>query len=257
MTENRQAAVFSISIDDGHPLDRRMAEIVQRHALRATFYVPGRNCEGPPVMSPSDLRALAQQCEIGSHTLEHRFLQRLNALEALAQINDGKAALQDALGQPVQGFCYPGGKYRPLHCQMVQTAGFDYARTTQNLRLDAGQLSYALPTTLQFYPHPASVLLRNFFSQRNWRQRREALGVISQNADWLERIYLLFDHVSKRGGVFHLWCHSLDLERLGLWHTLDAFLAYVSQTTLPAQRLDNAQLHARYLDRRAPPYLLR
>jgi len=172
-----------MSIDDGHPSDMRLAAMLQRHALRATFYVPIRNSEGPPVMTAAQLRALDSTFDIGSHTLEHRFLATLDARAARRQIGDGKAALEDMLGHAVQGFCYPGGKYQPVHCQMVRAAGFTYARTTQNLRVDAGALPFEIPTTLQFYPHARVVMARNFLSQRAWMKRRAVLALLWQEPD--------------------------------------------------------------------------
>ena len=236
--------IFCLSIDDGHPADMRMADLLLRHGLRATFYIPMRNCEGPPVLTPPALRELSKHFEIGSHTLEHCYLTRLGIHDALTQIHDGKAALQDLLGEKVDGFCYPGGKYTSLHSKMVQSAGFSYARTTRNFYLSAGTSVYDLPTTLQFYPHTRSVLLRNFISQGAWPQRRTALGVIGHEADWLDRLTLLIDYAARSGSVCHLWCHSLDIEKLGLWKRLDELLRFAARRFTPAQRMDNAQLVA-------------
>ena len=236
--------IFSISIDDGHPADMRMADLLLKHGLRATFYIPMRNCEGPPVLTPPALRELSQHFEIGSHTLDHRYLTRLSIHDALTQIHDGKAALQDMLGKKVEGFCYPGGKYSPLHKKMVQSAGFSYARTTRNFYLSAGTSVYDLPTTLQFYPHPRTVLLRNFISQGAWSQRRTALGVIGHEADWLDRLTLLIDYAARSGSVCHLWCHSLDIEKLGLWKRLDELLRFAARRFTAPQRMDNIRLVA-------------
>lgn len=237
-------AMLSLSIDDGHPADLRMADLLMRHGLRATFYIPLRNCEGPPVLAPPSLRELARDFDIGSHTLEHRFLTRLNVHDALTQIQDGKTALEDVLGKKVKGFCYPGGKYRSLHRKMVQSVGFSYARTTRNLFLSAGENPYELPTTLQFYPHPRSVVLRNFISQGDWKTRRTALNVIGYESDWLDRLYLLVDYAARSGGLCHLWCHSLDVDKLGLWKRLDELLRFAAQRFTASQRLDNSQLAA-------------
>lgn len=235
-------ALLSLSIDDGHPADLRMADLLMRHGLRATFYIPLHNCEGPPVLSPSAIRQLAHHFEIGSHTLEHRFLTRLNVLDALTQIQEGKAALEDLLGKKVEGFCYPGGKYRPVHIKMVQSAGFSYARTTKNLFLSASENPYELPTTLQFYPHSRSVVMRNFISQGDWKKRRTALNVIGYESDWLDRLYLLVDYAARSGRVCHLWCHSLDIDKLGLWKRLDELLHFAAQRFTASQRMDNSQL---------------
>jgi peptidoglycan/xylan/chitin deacetylase (PgdA/CDA1 family) len=241
-------AIFTMSVDDGHPLDLRLAEMLLRHELQATFYVPVKNCEGHPVLRPPALRELSTNFEIGSHTLSHKFLKNIQIVEALYQINSGKKILEDHLGQPVQGFCYPGGSYQPVHRKMVRSAGFTYARTIQNLRFDAGYQPFELPTTVQFYPHSRTVMLKNFVSQRAWDKRKDLLTVLLPEQDWLERLYLLFDYVCRRGGIFHLWCHSIDIDRLGIWKKLEEFLNLVSHKTNPLLRMSNLQVVKNYCD---------
>ncbi|MDQ2820342.1 MAG: polysaccharide deacetylase family protein [Pseudomonadota bacterium] len=60
-------------------------------------------------MDKSALRAIASQFEIGSHTVDHRYLSSVDDVEAHRQIAQGKTQLEDLLGQAVTGFCYPGG----------------------------------------------------------------------------------------------------------------------------------------------------
>lgn len=246
------SACFSLSVDDGHPLDLRIADLLDRHGLQATFYLPIENCEGQPVLGGAQMRLLAQRFEIGSHTLSHRFLTTLDDEAARRQIVEGKRVLEDRLGQPVRGFCYPGGRYQRRHLQQVIDAGFSYARTTQNLRIDADSLVFEMPTTAQFYPHPRQVVARNFISQRDWSRRWPALRVALTESDWRTRLHRLLDLALERGGVFHLWCHAIDIERLQLWPALEQFLARAAREFAPAQRLGNGQLLSRRPAARRP-----
>ena len=231
-----------MSVDDGHPLDMRMAELLAHHGLRATFYLPIENSEGLPVLEPAAMRALAQRFEIGSHTRSHRFLTTLDPAHAWRQISEGKQQLEDYIGEPVRGFCYPGGHYRRIHLLQARAAGFDYARTTQNLRFDIGSRAFEMPTSAQFYPHPEQVFLRNFVSQRDWLPRMAALRVALAEKDWLRRLHRLLDLAMARGGVFHLWCHSVDIERLQLWDALEGFLSRVASDFPEASRASNGEL---------------
>lgn len=233
---------LTLSVDDGHPLDLRVADLLERHGLRATFYVPIVNAEGPPVMSAAQVRQLAQRFEIASHTWSHRFLATLDDEQAWAEIIDGKHALEHWLGAPVEGFCYPGGRYRRRHVAMVRDAGFAYARTTQNLRLDAGSRPFEMPTTLQFYPHPRDVLARNLLSQGDRITRLPGFMTAMAGDDWLQRAYRLLSLAAEHGSVFHLWLHALDIERLGLWTALDCFLARAAERVPQAARLTNGML---------------
>jgi peptidoglycan/xylan/chitin deacetylase (PgdA/CDA1 family) len=235
---------FSMSVDDGHPLDLRMAYLLQSHEIKATFYLPITNQEGAPVLSPTNMRELARSFEVGSHTRSHRFLNTLNGAEAWREIIDGREQLQDQLGEEVEGFCYPGGRYHHLHKLQVRSAGFRYARTTQNLRIDLEFPLYEMPTTAQFYPHTRSVFFRNFISQRHWRKRSEALSVSLASDDWLIRLQTLLDLAIEQRGVFHLWCHSIDIEKLQLWGQLDEFLSRVTRQIGKDQRVYNRDLIA-------------
>lgn len=231
-----------MSVDDGHPLDLRMAALLDRYDLQATFYLPLVNVEGPPVLDTAAMRSLSQRFEIGSHTRTHRFLTTLPAADAWREIWEGKQMLEDCLGLPVRGFCYPGGRYRRLHPLQVRAAGFGYARTTQNLRLDCGVRPFEIPTTAQFYPHPVSVFVRNFVSQRHWPSRGAALRIALAEPDWQQRLHSLLDLALARDGVFHLWCHSLDIERLQLWSALEEFLQRIAREMGRAHCCRNGEL---------------
>ena len=60
------------SWDDGHPLDIRVAELLNKYALRGTFYVPMR--AEKQTMTVPQLRELSTRFEIGAHTLAHTVL---------------------------------------------------------------------------------------------------------------------------------------------------------------------------------------
>ena len=238
--------IFTCSIDDGHPSDMRMAELLDKHGLHATFFIPIKNREGAEVMSSLQIREIDERFEVGSHTYDHCFLKDVPVEEAYFQIAEGKKQLEDILGKPVAGFCYPGGKFGPEHASLVRSAGFRYARTTVNLRFDAGSNAFEMPTTFQFYPHDRSVYLRNFAKAGQWASRRQGLLLALLHKDWIARLYALFDHACEHGGAFHLWGHSQDIDKLDAWKQLDRFLSYVAARISIRNRLSNSQLAALY-----------
>lgn len=234
--------VFTLSIDDGHPSDMKMAELLDKHGFNATFFVPIKNCEGLEVVTPDQLRELGRRFDIGAHTFDHRFLSNVTALEAYHQIAEGNKELEDILGRKVAGFCYPGGKYGKRDVNLVRASGFRYARSTMNLRFDAGDQPYEMPTTLQFFPHDRSVFVRNFVKSGWWLKRKEGLRLAMMHDDWLDRLYALFDHACEHDKVFHLWGHSWEIDKLDAWDELDRFLTYAATMVAPENRLDNLQL---------------
>lgn len=234
------SALVTLSFDDGHPLDLRLAEMLTRHGFGATFYVPLTNVEGLPVMTSAQIRELyGAGFEIGSHTLSHCYLTRVDELTASTQIGEGKSRLEDALGEAVPGFCYPGGRYRPIHADLVRKAGFLYARTITNFHADVGENPYAIPVSIQLYPHPRDVYLRNFVRRGAWTQRARMLLVALAQGELLARLKALFDVAQRTHGVFHLWGHSWELEEFNGWSVLDEFLRYAAQSLPPERHLTN------------------
>ncbi len=239
---------LTTSWDDGHPLDERLAELLDRHGCAATFYVPQSNREGLPVLGTPALRALDTRFEIGSHTLSHAYAGRMPAPAWAQQVVQGKAALQDLLGHAVQGFCYPGGQAGPAALAAVREAGFAYARSTVNLCLDAGTNRFCLPTTAQFYPHGRAVLARNWLRAGHWGSRWPAARVALGERDWQARLRRLLHLAAEQGGSFHLWGHSWEIDQLGLWDALDGLLREAAALAPPAQRLSNGQWAAQSFD---------
>jgi peptidoglycan/xylan/chitin deacetylase (PgdA/CDA1 family) len=235
-------AVFTFSSDDGHPSDMKVAELLGKHDLRGTFYVPIRNSEGLPTMSKNELRGVGRDFEIGSHTFDHCYLRNVDEMEAHRQINEGKMRLEDMLGQAVTGFCYPGGKYRRSDLALVQGAGFMYARTTTNLCFDAGHSRFELPTTIQFYPHSQAVYWRNFVQAGRWGARLPGLRLAVENGNWIQRMYALFDYACQHDRTFHMWTHAYEIDRLDAWCELDRFFAHVAKRVTPPNRLTNEQV---------------
>ncbi len=237
-----KSAIFTLSIDDGHPLDQKFAELLHRHNIPATFYIPLNNNEGHPVLQAQQLRELAKDYEIGSHTLDHKSLTQLSNKKAWEQIKLSKSKLEDIIGQPILGFSYPLGEQYHIHRKMVMAAGFTYARTINNMHIETGNDPYCLPTTLQFFPHQRHVLIRNFFKHGQLEQRYPAFKICLRESALLTRVLALFDYALQENKIFHLWCHSLDIEQHNLWKTLEIFFRYVAEKTYRHQRLTNAEL---------------
>ena len=142
----------------------------------------------------------------------------------------------------MQGFCYPGGKLRPGSAATVRDAGFSYARTTENFRVDCGVDRLLVPTSLQFFPHPRQVLLRNFVTRGHWGRRLALATACLTTADFEQRLRGALDTCLRADAGFHLWGHSWEIDRHGLWPQLDRFFTHVAATVAPSSRLTNAAL---------------
>lgn len=220
-------AIITTSWDDGHPLDERLHELLCRHGIAATYYVPTA-CDRA-VMDGAALRRLtAAGAEIGGHTTTHRLLTTLDDATALAEMRDNRLHLEQLLGTAVPTFCYPGGYFSRRLMRLARTAGYARARTTMGLRTDLGDDPYALPVTVQVYPHGRAIHLRhalkegNFSGIGSWLR----LGTPATVTAMAERA---MQRLASEGGVFHLWGHSWELDECQLWPLLDQVLAIIGK----------------------------
>jgi len=234
--------IFTTSWDDGHPMDVKVAELLDRRGFNGTFYVPVRNAEGKPVLSTGDLAVIDRRFEIGSHTLDHLYLKGVPATLAERQVIEGKNKLENLLGHGVTGFAYPGGRYDPALQRIVSTAGFSYARTIENFRLDCGTDRFLMPTTLQMFPHQRSTYLRNLVSRGNFLRRRQLFSRAMRTPQIFALLRETLDLACQTQGIFHLWGHSYEIDSYNLWQPLDNFLSYAADRIPPHNRLNNASV---------------
>jgi peptidoglycan-N-acetylglucosamine deacetylase len=224
------------SWDDGHRLDPRLAELLDRYGVAGTFYIAPRNIEFAKGdhLGPQGVRELAQRFEIGAHTLSHPRLPRLSDDAAQEEIRAGKEELEETIGVPVVSFCYPRGEYRARHVSMVRDCGFRIARTVRRHALDPGD-PFEARTTVNAYAHrvDAPLVLR----MAGPRPRVAAQLYLN----WDDLAIAWFESCMRDGGVFHLWGHSWEVDARGDWARLERVLEYIGRRP-DVQYLTNAEL---------------
>lgn len=235
-------AFITTSWDDGHPSDMRLADLLARHGLSGTFYIPRASETG--VMSISDIRALSSNFEIGAHTLNHVFLPNADDATARAEIAGSKTWVQDMTGQACPMFCPPGGRYKARHVPMFRAAGYTGIRTVEFMSIDFPRPRHGLlelPTTLQAFPHPVWNYGKNLIKRRAvanlWLYARHG-----HSRDWVTLARRLLARTLDVGGVFHLWGHSWELDQAALWSRLDDVLRMLGEARAQAPCLTNGQL---------------
>jgi peptidoglycan/xylan/chitin deacetylase (PgdA/CDA1 family) len=159
-----------LTFDDG------MANVLEyalqplaRHQFRAIqFLVPGflgrRNewdiAKGDvpeKLMDEAQVRDwLAAGHEIGSHSMTHRNLRRLNPAEARQEIAGSKKALEDRFGVAVGHFCYPYGAWDEAARDLVGEAGY---RTASTLLFGVNTLNTPRLQLRRIYPLSSLELL--------------------------------------------------------------------------------------------------
>ena len=220
--ENKQI-IITTSWDDGYALDIRIAELLDKYNMKGTFYVPMRNSENP-VMEATILHEIANKHEIGGHTVNHIYLNTLGESEANNEISECRKILQNQLGKQIDAFCYPGGKYSQRDIDLVKKAGFLFGRTTRLLHTDNNMQDYLMDTSVQAYNHSSSVLTAHCMKNSFLLPIIQNQFFYKGNKNFPKLSEILINRIMMTGGVFHLWGHSWEIEKYGLWKELEMLL---------------------------------
>jgi|SRR5579859_695730 len=229
MTESTQIVRVTTSWDDGHPLDLRIAGLLEKYGIAGTFYISRSAPRG--VMTPDQIRELSRRFEIGAHTLDHVYLNHVSNAAAVQQLSGSRRWIEDVTGQACQVFCFPGGKYRSSQLPLVRAAGFLGARTVELLSIRPPELKknlFLIPTTLQAFPHRPSTYARNVLLRGRSIFSIRARDVVRAR-DWVALAERLFVRALQAGGVFHLWGHSWEIEQQDQWENLERALSALSR----------------------------
>ncbi|AUG80295.1 polysaccharide deacetylase [Kitasatospora sp. MMS16-BH015] len=152
--EGRADHLVGLTFDDGYAdFARHAVPVLHRHGFTATAYVVPDllgSDNGWDVMGPRKRLLTTEQVpelaaagwEIGSHGLGHQALPGLPPEVLATQTRESRRALEELVGGPVTGFCYPYGAVDLPATLAVQEAGYEYA-----CAIDHGELTgrFALP----------------------------------------------------------------------------------------------------------------
>jgi len=223
---DRHFAVVT-SWDDGHILDLKLADKLEKYAVKGTFFVPSRNrgvVEGHGLDDDS-VCYLSEIGEVGSHSVSHPDLLRLDSEKAFEEIKRSKRELETILRKRIVGFCYPMSRFDERIKSLVVKAGYEYARAVDDFSfsiMSSGE--FEVKTTLEarsksvISTYTASKVVRDFRVVRYLRDFKK----------WDSLAIRIFDFCRKNASAFHFWGHSWDIEKSGDWDRLDRVLDYIS-----------------------------
>jgi hypothetical protein len=126
---------------------------------------------------------------------------------------------------------------------MVRAAGYRTARTVELMSLEMPQTRDGvamLATTIQAIPVGLSSVARN--SLKRLRPTIFFRHLFFGKSDWVATAEAVLEYVLSRGGVFHLWGHSWEIDRMGQWDSLERVFAVLAQCEGRASFRDNAGL---------------
>ena len=139
----------AITFDDGCETDLiaaapRLAEA----GFGATFFVVSGWVGRAGFLAKSQLRELhALGFEIGAHSRSHAYLPDLPARAMREEIEGSKAELEDLVGERVDHFSCPGGRWSPAVADVAREAGFRSVSTSRLGLVTASSDPFSLPRT--------------------------------------------------------------------------------------------------------------
>lgn len=225
--------LVTTSWDDGHGLDCPLAELLHAKKMEATFYVP-RTAKYRQ-LSDEAVRDLSTRFEIGAHSLTHAHLDQLDHSSLTSEIEGSKAYIEDVTGNLCRVFGYPYGNFNVGVIAAARRAGFNAARTVRSFCDARVEDPYLLHTTIQACTlSPGRIGLRNPPPYTTSLDPEIDIETVPVNAaaqyDWATIARRTFDLVRARGGTWHLWGHSWEVDACDLWDALSEVLDHVRAT---------------------------
>ena len=125
-TKPATAIPVVLSFDDGDESCYTIAApILERHGLRAEFFIVTQWIGEPGFMTSDQLRDLASRGHgIHSHSRTHPRLSSLTAAQIEDELKGSKAELEAILGRPVTQLSIPGGAYDDRVIDIAKRAGY-------------------------------------------------------------------------------------------------------------------------------------
>lgn len=205
--------------DDGALQDQKLFALHEKYALPGMFFVPTRNCEGRDVLTPQMIRhARSPWVAFGAHTDDHVYLTQIPPEQIESQVTANQRYLQEILGEPVEDFCLPGGKYKKEMLPLLYRH-FKTVRTADTMCFHNQGPLYR--PSFHFYPRGVKSLAGNALRNASlpeawfvWRRRDVPYFALLQK--------LLEYEQGRDGAHVMIWGHSWEIEELGLWDELEA-----------------------------------
>lgn len=132
-----------ITFDDGYVNNLQAVEALEKRGMCATFFivsgsigcVPDWAEDGRPpdrLLCADELRAMRRAgMEIGSHSVSHRRLTRLDDSSLRIELTESRRVLHSILGEQIRSFAYPYGDWDARCAEAVRQAGYSSASTTR------------------------------------------------------------------------------------------------------------------------------
>lgn len=201
----------------------RILDLLSKHSLRATFFIPGYTAEIDPQLVK---RIAAAGHEIGCHGYYHERTDGLTLEQEDEILHRSKAILEDLTGRTPQGYRAPLWELTPQTLALLAQHGFKYDSSLMGL-----DYPYAVrvpDSERQLFEVPVTWLLDD------WEQfaysAEPANGYVIEEPDKVLRLWQReFDALYQAGRAFTLTMHPEIIGRASRIQMLDELILHIKQ----------------------------
>lgn len=130
---NGSRKALTLRFDDAPIADKKMLELLNRHSLKATFYISMGMLKDDKHVSPLEIEKLYRSHEVANHTYSHLDPRKhtLSYDKLCEELLRGKLELEKMTDQKVSGYAYVCSSYgavgRDEYCRALEQTGHKYA----------------------------------------------------------------------------------------------------------------------------------
>jgi peptidoglycan/xylan/chitin deacetylase (PgdA/CDA1 family) len=138
---------YSLTFDDGHLSNyTEVFPALRELGLRATFFVVPTLVDEPGYVTWAHLREMAAAgMEVGSHSLTHPFVDRLDAAGLRREFGESKKIIEDRLGAAVRSASLPRGWEPPELTPVLEEIGYRVFCTSRVGWWHPGDIALRIP----------------------------------------------------------------------------------------------------------------
>lgn len=234
--------IITTSWDDGSICDLKLANLLKKYNIPATFYIPIK-ADFINVLDPVKIRDISKNFDIGGHTYNHQHLTEVSRRIASKEIVESKKKLEDIIGRKTELFSYPGGVWNGEIIELTKKAGFKGARTIERFKTSIDD-PYKMGITSHVYNHGALSQIKQLIGSGEEGLIFNLIGELLLNKDWAETSLLTLKECIKEGGIWHLFGHSWEIEKYDFWEGLEALFREIKKISKRENLmlLDNTQV---------------
>jgi len=241
--------IITSSWDDGHPLDIKLGKLLKKYSMKGTFYVPITNWANDS-LNFQEIKQISKDFEIGGHTYNHSILTMVPEHRMNLELIQSKKKLEEITEQKIISFCYPLGQYNEKIKELIKKAGYLGSRTSKIFKTNCSDIFEFHPTI-----HAANRGLlskgKGVLELTDFSHSSKLLFKGKIFRKWDEIAKESLKSVLKKGGIWHLWGHSWEIEEDKNWNSLENLLQFVKEETgkYEVEFLTNGEIFERFSEK--------